>query len=122
MPTHQELIQAVSRALLFGFLGHEFSGLAHVAPLDVIGAGCHMWVPGHALCPGPPLEESAAGPGWEQDDLCWSLFLFPFPKDSSAHAAESTRQMLSLCCILVGKTTFLSKREIKAQNILGAGC
>lgn len=78
MPTHEELIQAVSRAFLFSFLGHEFSGLADVAPLDVIGTGCHMWVPGHALCPGPPLEESAAGPGWEQDDLCWSLsFCFP---------------------------------------------
>ena len=62
---------------------------------------------------------SRLGAGWP---LLVSLFLFAFPKDSSAHAAESTRQTPSLCCILVGRTTFLSKREIKAQDILGAGC
>lgn len=73
MPIHRELSQAVSRALLLGVLGLEFSGLAHVAPLDVIGRGFQTWVPGQALCPAPPLQESAAGPGWEQDDLCWSL-------------------------------------------------
>lgn len=70
MPVHQELSQAVSPALLLSFLG---LGLAHLAPLDVIGTGCQTWMPGHALCPAPPLQESAAGPGWEQDDLCWSL-------------------------------------------------
>ena len=109
------------RALLHGFLGLEFSGLAHVAPLDVIGRGCQTWVPAKLsalllLCRSQlPVQVgsrmTSAG-----------LSLFPFPKDSSAHAAESARQTLSLCCILVGRTTFLSKREIKAQDILGAGC
>lgn len=78
MQIDQELSQAVPFSFLLCDLGLSFC-LSHVAALWLLAQAMDAREPGQLSA--PPCRSRAAGPGWEQDDLCWSLsFCFPSPR------------------------------------------